>query len=830
MSETNKKDDEKKASGEKKTLSLSPSGTLELKSRRRVADVSQTFSHGRTNSVKVEVRRKRVISRDQEEEGSEAEAPNQSGDETLTSKERQARMQALENSKVAAEQAKEEAKRKAEEDAIRAKEEAERKANEPEPAAVATGDVVSDVVSDVAAKTPVNTGRPDAARPRPSIDSDLEKKKKKQDAPKKSAPSNKWDNSKLKGKLTLSQVLAVEEEGDRVRSEAAVKRARQKQKSQSVSGSGGGASASKQIKEIILPETITVQELSNRMAVRASALVKSLMQMGTMVTVNQVIEADMAELLIIDAGYTVKRVSESDVESGLKTEKDNEKDMKSRPPVITVMGHVDHGKTSLLDALKKTDVVAKEAGGITQHIGAYKVNMKSGDSMTFIDTPGHAAFTEMRARGANATDIVVLVVAGDDGIMEQTIEAISHAKAAEVPMIVAINKMDKPESDANRVRTELLSHEIVVEEMSGDVLSVEVSAQTGMGLEKLEEAILLQAELMDLKANPNRKADGVVVEAKVEQGRGSVATVLIQRGTLKRGDIFVAGATWGKVRALINDKGKQVKEAGPSDPVEVLGLDGTPFAGDEFVVVESEAKARDVAEYRQRKERQTSSVTTRSTMDQLLSQIQTGEVKDLPIIVKTDVHGSLEAIKASLEKLSTEEVKASVIATGVGGINETDISLAAASNAQVVAFNVRANPQARELAKVEGIEIKYYSIIYNIIEDIKAMLSGMLAPTVQEDFIGYAEIRQVFNMSKYGKVAGCFIKEGTVKRGAGVRLLRDDVVIHEGTLKTLKRFKDEVKEVKEGYECGMAFENYDDIKEGDVVECFETKEVARNLD
>jgi translation initiation factor IF-2 len=552
--------------------------------------------------------------------------------------------------------------------------------------------------------------------------------------------------------------------------------------------------------------------------------------MDVMATINQVIDADTAELIVTEFGHKLTRVAEADVEIGLKGEVDVEGNLKSRPPVVTIMGHVDHGKTSLLDALRHTDVASGEAGGITQHIGAYQVELKGGQRITFIDTPGHQAFTAMRARGANVTDIVVLVVAGDDGIKEQTIEAIRHAKAAQVPIIVAINKMDKPDANADRVRQELLQHELVVEKLGGDILDVEVSATKKMNLEKLEEAILLQAEILDLKANPDRASEGVVIEAKLERGRGAVATVLIQRGTLRVGDIFVSGNEWGRVRAIIDERGANLKEAGPAMPVEVLGLNGAPLAGDDFAVVDSESRARDVTSFRQRRRRdQTAAAGARGTLEQMFSQITAGVAKEFPVLVKSDVQGSLEAIVASLAKLSTGEVAVRVLHSAVGGINESDIILAKASNAVIIGFNVRANPQARDLARRDGVEIRYYSIIYNVIDDMKAALSGMLSPTLRERFLGNAAIREVFAITKVGKVAGCMVTEGTVKRGAKVRLLRDNVVIHEGSLKTLKRFKDEVREVKEGYECGMAFENYQDIQAGDTIECFEVEEVARAL-
>ncbi len=629
-------------------------------------------------------------------------------------------------------------------------------------------------------------------------------------------------------KLTVSQALSDDGSSDRTRSLAAVRRARERERLRMMSRQ----ETAKVTRDVVLPEVITVQELANRMAERGADVIKSLMRMGVMATINQTIDADTAELIIGEFGHRVRRVSESDVEIGLRADEEADAVLVARPPVVTIMGHVDHGKTSLLDALRQTDVVSGEAGGITQHIGAYQVTLESGAKITFIDTPGHAAFTEMRARGANVTDVVVLVVAANDGVMPQTIEAIRHAKAAGVPIIVAINKCDLPDAKPERVRQELLQHELVVEEMGGDVLDVEVSAKAKRNLNKLEEAILLQAEILELRANANRTAEGVVIEAKLERGRGSVATVLVQRGTLKVGDVFVTGAEWGRVRALINDRGQNVTEAGPAVPVEVLGLNGTPMAGDDFSVVETEARAREIAEFRQRKKREaTVAATARGSLQDMFSRIQAGEAKELPVVIKGDVQGSIEAIASSLEKLTAEntEVKVRVLHNSVGAINESDITLANASNAMIIGFNVRANPQARDLAKRDGVEIRYYSIIYNVIDDVKAALTGLLSPTLRERFIGYATIREVFNITKVGKVAGCMVTQGTVKRGAGVRLLRDNVVIHEGTLKTLKRFKDEVKDVREGYECGMAFENYDNILPGDQIEAFEIEEIAREL-
>ena len=633
------------------------------------------------------------------------------------------------------------------------------------------------------------------------------------------------------GKVDVRAALDGEE-GGRHRSVASMRRRIEREKRQAMQKQ----EQVKQIRDVIIPEVITVQELANRMAERGADVIKSLMKMGVMATITQSIDADTAELVATEFGHRVKRVAESDVESGLSIIEDNNENMTARPPVVTVMGHVDHGKTSLLDALRQTDVVAGEAGGITQHIGAYQIVMSKTvhgfDRMTFIDTPGHAAFTEMRARGANVTDIVVLVVAADDGIMPQTIEAIRHAKAANAPLIVAINKCDLPAANPDRVRQELLSYDVQVEEMGGEVLSVEISAKKRTGLEKLQEAILLQAELLDLKANAQRPAEGAVVEAKMEKGRGSVATVLIQRGTLKVGDIFVAGSEWGRVRALINDHGKNVPEAGPAMPVEVIGLNGTPVAGDELTVVPSESRAREISEFRLRRRRTLASATSpRTTLEQMMESIKAGSAKEFAILIKADVHGSVEALKTALIKLSEDnaEVKVHVLDAAVGGITESDVTLANASQGMIIGFNVRANPQAREMAKRDGVEIRYYSIIYNVIDDVKQVLTGMLAPELREKFLGYARILQVFNITKVGKVAGCKITEGVVKRGAKVRLLRDDVVIHEGSLKTLKRMKDEVKEVREGFECGMAFENYDNIQPEDVIECFEIEEIARQL-
>ena len=626
------------------------------------------------------------------------------------------------------------------------------------------------------------------------------------------------------GKMTITQALSGDEQR-RQRSLASVRRQREKARMRD------DQPQVKQVRDVIIPDTISVTELANRMAERTADVVKELMKLGVMATATQTVDGETAELIAQELGHRAQRVSDSDVESGLEGADDDEASLKPRPPVVTVMGHVDHGKTSLLDAIRRTDVAAGESGGITQHIGAYQINTASGNLITFIDTPGHEAFTEMRSRGANITDIVILVVAADDSVMMQTVEAINHAKAAGCPVIVAVNKCDKPEADPKRVRNDLLQHEIITEDFGGDVLCVDVSAITGQGLDKLEEAIMLQAELLELKANPDRAATGVVVEAKVERGRGSVATLLVQRGTLKQGDIFVIGAESGRVRALLDDRGKTLKMALPGQPVEILGLNGTPMAGDSCVVVETEARAREIAEYRTRQTKEREAARgARGSVEQMLSAIAAGEAEELPVVIKTDVHGSLEAIRVALEKLGTDQVKVRILSSGVGAISESDISLSSASNAIVIGFNVRAIPQARDLAKRDGVEIRYHSIIYELIDEVKAAMGGLLSPDTQEDFIGYAEIRQVFGVSKVGKVAGCYVTEGVIKRGCKVRLLRDNVVIHEGSLKTLKRFKDEVKDVREGFECGMGFENYSDIQEGDMIECFELREVARTLD
>ncbi|WP_137388321.1 translation initiation factor IF-2 [Rhodoligotrophos defluvii] len=636
----------------------------------------------------------------------------------------------------------------------------------------------------------------------------------------------KTDIERRRGRLTIGNALSADE--DRERSLASMRRRQERQKKQAGQFQ---QSTEKIVRDVIIPEAITIQELASRMAERAVDVIKYLMRQGQMHKINDIIDADTAQLIAEEMGHRVKRVSEADVEEGLMGVEDTAENTQPRAPVVTVMGHVDHGKTSLLDAIRHADVAAGEAGGITQHIGAYQVETPSG-MITFIDTPGHAAFTAMRARGAKVTDIVVLVVAADDGVMPQTIEAINHARAAHVPLIVAINKIDKPDSDPNRVRTDLLRHEVVVESMGGDTLEVEVSALKGTNLDKLLETILLQAELLELRANPDRPADGTVVEAQLDKGRGPVATVLIQRGTLRVGDIFVAGTAWGRVRALVNDRGVNIMEAGPSVPVEVLGLGSTPEAGDQFVVVDSEGRAREITEYRERKRRELKGVapSARASLEQMMSQLREGARKEVPVVIKGDVQGSAEAIVQALEKLGNEEVTARVLLYGVGGITESDVTLAAASGAVILGFNVRANAQARVAAEQAGIEIRYYNVIYDLVDDVKRTMSGLLAPELREEFLGNAEVLEIFNISKVGKIAGCRVTDGTVQRGAKVRLIRNNVVIHEGTLSTLKRFKDEVREVVAGQECGMAFEGYQDMRPGDVIECYRVETIARTLD
>ncbi|MGI9388840.1 MAG: translation initiation factor IF-2 [Boseongicola sp.] len=825
----------------KKTLGLRGS---------RPGQVKQSFSHGRTKSVVVETKRKKivvpkpgaakVVSKPSPAASPATDPANRPAG--ISDAELARRMKALAAAKaVEAEEsekreaderarAEERERRRAEADA-KEREEREReekakaKAEEAEEAerlereAAEAKAIAAVPPPPMAKEDPVGRPAPKAApKGRERDDRDNRRDNRGKGA--------RDDGGRRSGKLTLNQALAGGE-GGRQKSLAAMKRKQERARQKAM---GGNVEREKVVRTVQLPEAITVGELANRMSERVADIVKSLMQSGIMATQNQSIDADTAELIIEEFGHKVQRVSDSDVEDVIDSVVDSDEDLQARPAVITVMGHVDHGKTSLLDAIRNAKVVSGEAGGITQHIGAYQVN-QDGNTLTFLDTPGHAAFTSMRARGAQVTDIVVLVVAADDAVMPQTIEAINHAKAAEVPMIVAINKIDRPEANPEKVRTDLLQHEVIVEKMSGEVQDVEVSAIEGTGLDTLLEAISLQSEILELKANPNRAASGAVIEAKLDVGRGPVATVLVQNGTLRQGDIFVVGEQWGRVRAMENDKGERVNDAGPSVPVEVLGLNGTPEAGDVLNVVETEAQAREIAEYREKaaKEKRAAAGAA-TTLEQLMAKAKEDEnVAEMPIVVKADVQGSAEAIVQAMEKIGNEEVRVRVLHYGVGAITESDIGLAEASGAPVFGFNVRANSPARNSANQKGVEIRYYSVIYDLVDDVKAAASGLLSAEVRENFIGYAQIKEVFKVSGVGKVAGCLVTEGVARRSAGVRLLRDDVVIHEGTLKTLKRFKDEVPEVQSGQECGMAFENYDDIREGDVIEIFEREEVERSL-
>ena len=868
----------------KKKLSLSRPGRLELNKTVGAGQVRQKFSHGRSKSVTVEVRRKRTFTQAADgdmtefkevvaeleevpvqietaaaetisDEAAAAEASKAKALRELTDGERAARARALSGAQytetLAVLRAEEEAKRVGEraqearrlaenEDAKSKKAEEEQRLQSEKQVAEQAAEEAATLEARASKSAEAETASvpkgklraTKATAQKPAVEED-EEVDEKPDAGRSKRPARPEQRRltakrgeprrRSTGKLTMAQALDDEE---RTRSLASLRRSRERER-RALRQPG---EAIKVIREVVVPETITVQELANRMAERAVDVTKSLMKMDVMATMDQTIDADTAELVVAEFGHTVKRVSAADVEIGVKGEADSEENLEPRPAVVTVMGHVDHGKTSLLDALRSTNVVAGEAGGITQHIGAYQVDLSTGDRITFVDTPGHEAFTAMRARGANVTDIVVLVVAADDGIMPQTIEAIDHAKAAEVPIIVAINKIDRPEADATRVRNELLQHELVVEELGGDILAVEVSATEGTNLDKLVDAILLQAEILELKANPNRSAEGVVVEARLERGRGAVATLLVQRGSLNVGDIVVAGQEWGRIRALHDDKGVQIEAGTPSMPVEMLGLGGAPMAGDEFSVVENEARARDVTEFRAQRERdQRMAANARGSAADIFARISEGEADELPIILKADAQGSIEAIIASAHKMGTDEVSVRVLHSGVGGINESDITLASASDALVIGFNVRANSQARELAQRAGIRLQYYSVIYQVLDDIKGLLSGMLAPLARENFLGNATVQEVFNISKVGKIAGCRITDGVVKRGASVRLLRDNIVIHEGTLATLKHFKDEVREVRAGTECGMAFENYHDLRAEDVIECFAVEEIVRTL-
>jgi translation initiation factor IF-2 len=874
---------ETKNPGEK-TLTVTPTKTLTLKRGVEQGVVRQSFSHGRTKAVVVEKVKRRTMSPG---DGKVAEtapaptppvsaprrgaggrgaagagvatqhAPGTSGGKPsglvlrqLTEEERTARAHALAESKVseieerriaeevarrreekeAAEHAEHEAAeaRKREEDERRRHDEdAKRKAEteakkrfgddetKPKTAAQPPGTAVTPISARriVQEAEEEETPRParrgaGAARPAPA-------------APK---PA-RGGSERRRGRLTLVTALTADEV--RERSVASFRR-----RTQRLKGHAANEAKEKLAREVTIPEAITIQELANRMSERAVDVIKLMMKQGQMAKITDTIDADTAQLLAEELGHSVRRVAESDVEEGLFDHVDDPAMLHSRPPVVTIMGHVDHGKTSLLDAIRATNVAGGEAGGITQHIGAYQVTSPLGSKITFIDTPGHAAFTSMRARGAKVTDIVVLVVAADDGVMPQTIEAIQHAKAAKVPMIVAINKIDKPDAKPERVRTELLRHEVQVESLGGEVLDVEVSATRKINLDKLLETIGLQSEILDLRANPDRPAEGTVIEAKLDRGRGPVATVLVQRGTLRGGDIVVAGAEWGRVRALLSDTGVSVSDAGPSTPVEILGFNGTPEAGDRLAVVESEARAREVTDYRARQKREKVAARAsgkRGSLEQMMSQLKTTGRKEFPLLIKGDVQGSVEAIAGALEKLGTEEVGARIILAGAGGISESDVTLAEASGAAIIGFNVRAHKEAREMAERDGVEIRYYNIIYDLVDDVKKAMSGLLAPMLRETMLGTALILEIFNISKVGKIAGCRVTEGTVERGANVRLIRDNVVIHEGRLSQLKRFKDDAREVVAGQECGMSFENYQDMRVGDVIECYRVETVQRTL-
>jgi len=808
---------------------------------------------GRMKSVVVEKKKKKLIGVPGKPGSSAAPrvAPKPAPDAPIDEVAEQARKQGLSKSEyikrqtalksAAAEQSKKDALRKAEEDERKRRMDEERKALNAKKKAEEEAELRRIAEEEEERKRE----EAEAARRAPTaaqkiLAEDEEKgdknaleqaggriKKKRGGGPKAKSTNKPNNDRRRKGKLTIVSALSGDEE--RQRSLASVRRAREREKERQ----RGQGEKVKVAREVTIPEAITVGDLANRMAERTTDVIKYLMKQGTMATVNDVLDADTAQLITEDFGHNVKRVAEADVEDDfIDAAPEDDANMQSRAPVIAIMGHVDHGKTSLLDALRSADVAAGEAGGITQHIGAYQLKLKSGQAITVLDTPGHAAFSAMRTRGAEAVDIVVLVVAADDGVKPQTIESISHAKAAGVPIIVAVNKMDTYEADARKVETELLQHEIITESMSGETQSVHVSALKKTGLDDLAEAIGLQAELMDLKANPNREADGLVIESKIEKGRGPVATLLVKRGTLKRGDIVVAGNYWGKVKAMMDERNAQLKTSGPSVPVAVMGFDGAPMPGEPFAVVDSEAKAREITEYRIRKAKSdaASKPSAIASMEQMMAKLQGKEVSELTVLVKGDVQGSVEAIRSSVEGAGNEEVQARVIHGAVGAISESDVMLAKSSSAPILAFNVRPNRQAKDLAEREGVEIRYYSIIYSLLDDIKGVLQGMLAPERRETFIGYAEILEVFNISKIGKVAGCRITEGRVERACGVRLLRENVVIHEGMLKTLKRFKDEVEKVQAGMECGMAFENYEDIRKGDQIECFTVEYVDRKLD
>ncbi len=863
------------------TTGGTPQRTLSLKKTVGSGQVRQSFSHGRSKSVVVEKKRRRVITpkadaaAPPETAQPEAKAPQKPaakptaqkprvertgksprksaarGDRKsaggLTQGEQAARERALalakseeeERNRIAAQEEAERQQRELEAKAKReaeAEAEAQREAEAREQAAqeAAAAEAAQELGGETGAEAEKRTvrrretqkGKPETSNEDDGLPAALKgaRIKRKTGDDSKPAQRTKGEPRRRTGRLTIQTALD-EDLGERQRSLASIRRSREKEKQ----AAKHGGRPQKFVREVIIPEAITAQELANRMAVRVREVLRVLRAMDEeAVAADMVLEPVTAQLVVEEMGHRAKLVAESDVEHGLEAPQDDASELETRPPVVTVMGHVDHGKTSLLDALRKTNVVSGEKGGITQHIGAYQVTTDQGQKVTFVDTPGHAAFTAMRARGASVTDIVVLVVAADDGVMPQTIEAINHAKAAEVPLIVAVNKIDRPEADPNKARQELLQYEVFTEDLGGDVLSVDVSALKGTNLDKLVDAILLQAELLELKANPNREANGVIVEAQLDKTRGPVATVLVQGGTLKRGDIIVAGAEWGRVRALTDEHGKTCKQAGPSTPVEILGLQGVPKAGDDVAVVDSESRAREVCEFRRRRAQEVATGGV-SSVEDMFAKLKEAEIEELPIVIKADVQGSVEAIRASLDKLGTDEVRAKILHAAAGGITESDITLAEASQAPVFGFNVRANKQAKDLADTANVDIRYYNVIYDLIDDVKAMLSGMLSPERRETMLGNAKVLDVFKASKMGKAAGCLVTDGIVRRGAGVRVIRDDVVVHEGSLSSLRRFKDEVREVNAGTECGMAFENFQDIKVNDVVECYEVEEVTRTL-
>jgi translation initiation factor IF-2 len=861
MTETNKTSGEKLSVSSTKTLTLKRSGVEQ-------GVVRQSFSHGRSKAVVVEkVKRrtigpaeakadagttpdrtgvqKRVLTPGRSPAGADAApaagaaTPKHAGVvlRPLTKEEMDARAAALGNAerveieerKAAEDRAEAVRIQKAAEQKERAEAEARKAQEEVRRAHEQTTKKRADELAQKRLGAEAVLAKPGSARTQEAEDDEAPRPRRSAGGlPVRTPPQPKPQRSggeKRRGRLTLVTAFAADEV--REHSKAAFQRRVRRQ-----TGQRDAEPKEKIVREVTIPETITVQELANRMSERSVDVVRMLMKLGHMATSTDTIDADTAQVVAEELGHTVRRVSEADVEEGMFAAADDPEKLQPRAPVVTIMGHVDHGKTSLLDAIRSTEVAAGEAGGITQHIGAYQVTSPSGGRITFIDTPGHAAFTAMRARGAKITDIVVLVVAADDGVMPQTVEAIHHAKAAKVPIIVAINKIDKADAKPERVRTELLQHELQVESLGGEVLEVEVSAKEKRNLDRLLDVIALQAEVLELKANPNRPAEGTVIEARLDRGRGPVATVLIQRGTLKPGDIVVAGAEWGRVRALVSDTGHPVVAAGPSMPVEVLGFNGTPEASDRLAVVDTEARAREITDYRIRQKREKMAARQtgmRGSLEQMMSQLKTSGRKEFPLVIKGDVQGSIEAIIGALDKLSTDEVAARVIFSGVGGITESDVTLAEASGAVVIGFNVRAHKEAREAAEQAGIEIRYYDIIYSLVDDVKKAMSGMLAPTLRETMLGNATILEIFKVSKVGNVAGCRVTDGTVERGANVRLIRDNVVVHQGKLSQLKRFKDDAREVVAGQECGMAFENYQDMRVGDVIECYRVETVQRTL-